>query len=341
METKRFEMSWGSLWRVVAVGLLVVAAVYTRDVFIVAFIAIIISSALHRPVEYLESKRIPRILSVLMIFLITVAIIGLILYAIVPIILIQMKYVMANISDMQISFLDNLGLSQVVSGLDQNINEWIGSFFYGGSNILDIVSSFAGNAILVFVTIILSFYLSISKGSIERFIRELTPLDKETYMINLYKRTQRKLGRWFTSQVILSVIVGALTFAGLLILGTDYALIIGILAALLEVVPYAGPIATGIVAFIMIVPQSPSLAIAAIILFIVIHQLENHILVPLIVGKVVGIDPVVVVLAILAGSQIDGLVGAILAIPVAIVIQEVIDDWSEKRRGTRIAEHEA
>ncbi|MCL5012142.1 MAG: AI-2E family transporter [Patescibacteria group bacterium] len=333
MEVKRFDISWVSLWRVVIAGVLLIAAYYARDVFVVAFIALIISSALRRPVDYLESKHIPRILSVLMILLIAVAIIGLILYAIVPIILIQMKYVMSSISSIHIPFLENMGGSQVLTNLDQAISDWIGSFFYGGSNILNVLGSVVGNTVLVFVVIVLSLYLSISKGSIERFIRDMVPIDRESYVIGLYRRTQHKLGRWFTSQVILSVIIGAMTFAGLLLLGTDYALIIGILAALLEIVPYAGPIATGIVAFIMIAPQSASLAIAAIILFIVIHQIENHVLVPLIVGRVVGIDPVVVVLAILAGSQIDGLIGAILAIPVAIIIQEVMDDWSVKKRG--------
>ncbi len=335
MEIRRIELSWASLWRIVVVGVLLIAAFYARDTFVVAFIALIISSALRRPVDYLESKRIPRILSVLMIFLIAVALIGLILYAIVPIVLIQMKYVMTNISDIHIPFLESLGGAQVITNLDQNISGWIGNFFYGGSNILDVLGAVAGNAVLVFVVIVLSLYLSISKGSIERFVRDMVPLDKETYIIDLYRRTQHKLGKWLTSQIILSIIVGSMTFAGLLIMGTEYALVIGIFAALLEIVPYAGPIATGIVAFIMIVPQSASLAVGAIILFFVIHQIENHILVPLIVGRVVGIDPVMVVLAILAGSQIDGLVGAVIAIPVAIIIQEVMDDWSEKKKNGR------
>ncbi len=335
MEIRRIEISWTSLWRIVAIGVLLVAAFYARDVFVVAFIALIISSALRRPVDYLESKRIPRILSVLMIFLIAIAVVGLILYAIVPIVLIQMKYVMTNISEIHIPLLESVGGSQVITNLDKSISGWIGNFFYGGSNVLDMLGSILGNAILVFVVVVLSLYLSISKGSIERFIRDIVPLDREAYILGLYRRTQHKLGRWLTSQVILSVIVGAMTFAGLLILGTDYALIIGIFAALLEIVPYAGPIATGIVAFVMIVPQSASLAVAAIVLFFIIHQIENHTLVPLIVGKAVGIDPVMVVLAILAGSQIDGLVGAVLAIPVAIILQEVMDDWSEKKRNNK------
>lgn len=339
MEIRRIEISWTSLWRVVVVGLLLVAAFYARNAFVVAFIALIISSALRRPVDYLESKRIPRILSVLMIFLIVIALVGLVLYAIVPIVLIQMKYVMTNISDIQIPFLDSIGGSQIISNLDQNISSWIGNFFYGGSNTLDLLGSLAGNAILAFVVVVLSLYLSISKGSIERFVRDVIPLDKEAYVVGLYRRTQHKLGKWLTSQLILSLVVGAMTFAGLLIMGADYALVIAIFAALLEIVPYAGPIATGIVAFIMIAPQSTSLAFGAIILFIVIHQIENHLLVPLIVGKVVGIDPVVVVLAILAGSEIGGLIGAVLAIPVAIIIQEVMDDWSEKKKNGREVQH--
>ncbi len=331
MERIVHDISWGSLWKIVAIGILVAALFYARDVIVITFIAVIVSSALYRPVAYLEKKKIPRILSVLVIFILAAAAVGVILYILVPVVLIQMKYFLSNINSFKIPFLDSLGASNIIASLNTSVSDWVGQLFYGGSNFLNVVGAFLGNIVLAFVTVVLSFYLAISKGAIERFIRSIMPKSKEEYVINLYIRTRHRLGKWFTSQLILSFFVGALTFIGLLIVGTDYALVLGILAAVLEIIPYVGPIAIGVISFIIILPQSASAALLAVIIFFIIQQLENHVLVPLIVGKTVGIDPVLVVIAILAGSSLDGLVGALIAVPVAIVLEEVIDDWSVKK----------
>ncbi len=325
------DITWVSLFRIIAVILLAVTLFYISDVLVIVFFAVIISSALHVPVTYLESKNIPRILSVLVIFLLGAAVIGLILYTLVPVVLIQLKYFFGHLSDIQLPFLEDLGLSQLVSDLDQGVSGWINALFSGGSGALSFLSSVAGNFFSVFVTVVLSFYMTVSKGSIERFLRSLTPTKKEHDVIMLFDRMRRKIGRWFTSQIIVSFFVGALTFVGLVILGVEYALVLALLAALFEIIPYVGPIAVGVISFIVILPQSVTLAFIAVLIFFAIQQIENHLLVPLIVGKAVGFDPVLVVIAILAGSQVSGFVGAILAIPAAIIIQELIDGWSFRK----------
>lgn len=337
MEKRVIDISWASLWRIVAIFLLVVTLFYVRDVIIVVFIAIIISSALHAPVSYLEEKKIPRILSVITIYLLAAATVALVLYAMVPVMLIQARYFLDHVNELKLPFLDMLGMPNLISQINTNINDWISTLFYGGSNLLNFISAVAGNLVFMFVTAVLSLYLTISRGSIQRFIRAIMPTNKEEYTIDLYKRTRRKIGRWFTSQLILSFVVGALTFIGLLVLGIDSALLLSILAAILEIIPYVGPIAVGVVTFLVALPQSTTLAFLAIILFFLIHQLENHVLVPLIVGKAVGIDPVMVVIAILAGSQLAGLVGAVIAVPAAIIVQELVDDWSAKKNGNQKA----
>ncbi|OGM90593.1 hypothetical protein A2755_03500 [Candidatus Wolfebacteria bacterium RIFCSPHIGHO2_01_FULL_48_22] len=331
MKINPIDITWSSLFRILAVLILAVTAYYIREVFVILFIAIIISSALHTPVQYLERKKIPRVLSVLMIFLIALAIVSLIVYAVAPVLIIQLKYFLSNINELRIPLLDSFGTSDAVSQLNGQLNQWLNNLFYGGSDIVGFITSFAGNVLFVFVAVVLSFYLSISKGGIQRFIRSVMPIEKEEYAIDLYKRTRRKIGRWFTSQIIISFFVGSLTFISLLILGTDYALLLGILAAVLEIVPYVGPIVVGIVSFVVILPESATLAFIAVIIFFLIQQLENHVLVPLIVGRAIGIDPVMIVIAILAGGELAGLTGALVAIPVAIILQEIIDDWSLKK----------
>lgn len=331
MKTTHISITWSSLFRILAILLLAVIAYFIRDVFVLLFIAIIVSSALHAPVKYFEERRVPRILSVFVIFLIAAALLALVLYAVIPVLLIQLKYLLANIDSIHIPLLDSFNISNSTSQASSRLNEWLSNFFYNGSNVLSFFMSFVGNMLFVFVTVVLSFYLSVSRGGVERFIRAIMPLEKEAYAIDLYKRARRKIGRWFTSQIIVSFFVGSLTFISLLLLGTEYALLLGILAAFLEIVPYVGPIAIGVISFVLILPQSPTLAFLAVLIFFLIQQLENHVLVPLIVGRATGIDPVMVVVAILAGGQLAGFVGAIIAVPVAIVFQELLDDWGIRK----------
>lgn len=329
--SKSIDITWVSLFRVAAIILLAVVLFYILDVLVIVFFAVIISSALHVPVTYLEKKDIPRLLSVLVIFILGVALLGLVLYSLVPVVLIQLKYLFAHISELQLPFAEDLGLARIASDLDQDVSGWINRLFSGDSGVFSALSSVAGNLFFIFVTFVLSFYMTVIKGSIERFLKSITPIKRESEVIAVYHRMRRKLGRWFTSQLIVSFFVGALTFVGLVILGVEYALVLALIAALFEIIPYVGPIAVGILSFIMILPQSVTLAFIAVLIFFVIQQVENHILVPLIIGRAVGFDPVLVVIAILAGSQIHGILGAVLAIPAAIIIQELVDGWSTKK----------
>ncbi len=139
------------------------------------------------------------------------------------------------------------------------------------------------------------------------------------------------MGLWLQGQIVLMLLIGAMTFFGLWALGVKYALLIAILAGILEILPVVGPLLAGIIAFLMIFPQSWVLAVYSIIIFLVIQQIENHILVPLVMKKVVGVSPVVVIFSLLAGAQIAGFVGAILAVPVAVVFQEIILDWERRK----------
>lgn len=336
MEGKLLEISWGSLWKIVAMAALVTALFLMRDVLVVVFIAIIISSAIYVPVSYLERKKIPRILSVLAIFFIGAAILGLILYTVVPVALIQLKYLLSNIQTLKVPFLETLfHFPDLMTRIDKGLSGIIDAVLSGGASVFKLVSSLVGNFFFILVSLVLSFYLSLSRDGVERFIRAIFPLHKEDYVVNLYIRTRKKLGRWLASQLVLSFLVGSLVFVGLVALGVEYALILALLAAVLELVPYVGPVIIGTITFLVTLPQSVSLAFLALIVFLAVQQIENHILVPFVMSKTIGIDPVIIVIAILAGSQIGGLAGIILAVPVTIVLQELIEDWSVKKQRLR------
>jgi len=304
---------------------------YTRETVALIFVAIVVSSSIYHPVRYFEKHGIPRTISVLTIFLIGGAVIALVLYALIPVAIIQLQYFLIHIGSLQSPIFNSIGVTNVINHLENGLSGLLSVIVQGGSSITGFVSGVLGNLFFIVTAIVLSFYLSISKDGIERFLKAILPKNTELIAIEIYKRTRKKLGRWLGGQIVLSLSVGVLTFIGLSILGVKYAILLSLLAAILEIVPYIGPILVGAIAFLVTVSQSFTIALFVILVFFIIQELENNILVPVIMSRAVDVDPVTVVIALLAGAQIAGIVGMLLAVPVTIVVEEIINNWSDRK----------
>jgi predicted PurR-regulated permease PerM len=172
----------------------------------------------------------------------------------------------------------------------------------------------------------------LSRGGVERFLLAVMPADLESAAIRIYERSVKKIGAWFRSQLLLSIIVGGLVLVTLLLLDVRYAFLIAVLTAVFELMPFIGPIISGSVAILAALTTSPELALYVLIAFVVIHQIENHVLVPLLVGRGVGLHPVIVIIALLIGAEIGGLLGVIISVPAAVVFQEIVEDRSEEKQ---------
>ncbi len=144
------------------------------------------------------------------------------------------------------------------------------------------------------------------------------------------------MGRWLQAQVLLSLIMAAIVGIGLWILGVKYFFLAAIVVGVLEIVPFVGPVVAGALATLMALSQSATLGVWTLIFFIVAQQLENHILVPLLIKKLVGLNPVVVIMAILVGAKLGGILGVLLGVPIAAVIDEFLVDLAKKKVGTPI-----
>ena len=331
MEKHILEISWKSLWRIVFMIGLIAAAILLKNIVVILFLAIIISSAIDTPVSFLERHRIPRVLGALLIFLIAAGMLGFLLYTIVPIAIFEFNNLLHNLNSLRIPLLGALDTSQLLERFNEGLGSLRDLIFSGGASVFSVITDVFGNVVLVVVTLVLALYLTIDRHGVENFLRAVLPLSYEQYMISFYQRVRRKLGFWFQGQLLLMFVVGVITFLGLWLLGVPYSLVLGIIAGLLEIVPAAGPLLAAVLAFLVAISQSLTLGIYVAIFFAAIQQFENHVLVPLVMRKAVGISPVVVVIALLAGSQLAGIIGIILAVPVAVIFQELLEDWGKKK----------
>ncbi|HSE57002.1 MAG TPA: AI-2E family transporter, partial [Candidatus Paceibacterota bacterium] len=186
---------------------------------------------------------------------------------------------------------------------------------------------------------VMSFYLSVQERGIETFLRILTPVKYEKEVLSLWARTQLKIGLWFQGQLLLGLIVGAITFIVLALLGVQYSFLIAVITGLFELIPF-GVILAAIPAILFGVIDSGLLfGLKIAIYYIIIQQIENYVLQPLIVKRVVGIPPLVVLVSFLVGISLAGFWGAILAMPVAVFVLEYISDIEKSKQLVKISEN--
>ncbi|MBV9349814.1 MAG: AI-2E family transporter [Patescibacteria group bacterium] len=206
------------------------------------------------------------------------------------------------------------------------------------------LSGLFGGIFSFILIVVLSFYFAVAETGVDDFIRVAVPIRHQAYALNLWKRSHRKIGLWMQGQLILSCIMGIFTFLWLTILGIPFSLVLAFIAALAELVPIFGPIIAGVAAIAVAAATEPFSTILLVGAgFVVLHQLEGNLIYPLVVKKVVGVAPLLVILALIAGSELAGFLGIVLSVPVAAALQEIVSDVQKRkeRERTLLKEKEA
>jgi len=338
MERKSLEISWASLWRVFIFAIFVVVMFMGRRILLALFLAIVISSGLEAAVNFLERRGLPRTLGVILIFLLGVLAAIITIYAIVPLVIVDANTIVQSINKLSESWglapFINFKTTQSFSAFINNISS---QFFSGDATPIGAFSNVVGGVVLAISVLITSFYLSLSHDGVERFIRAVFPADYEETALRIYARSRRRIGMWFRSQILLSALVAIIVVITLIVLKVRYAFFLGIIAGIFELVPFVGPILAGSAATLSALTTSPALALYTLIAFVIIHQLENHVLVPVLIGRTVGMHPVIVIIALLIGLEVGGLLGILISVPVAVVFQEIIEDWGSRKKPREVA----
>jgi len=328
------EISPKTIFWVLGVGILAVLVFMVRDTIAVLIFAIIIASALEPLLEYAEKKRIPRLLSLIVVYLAFFVFFAALIYILLPLLLDQLRDFSQNYPVYFGKIEEAAGVITFLPGLSGNVHEMLSQLTEQIPNFTSLISyasSVFGGIVSFVIVLVVSFYLSLSRGALDDFLRSILPPQFEARTHGLWLRAQKKMGRWLHAQVLLSFIMATIVGFGLWILGIKYYFLIAAVVGVLEIVPYVGPIVAGGLATLLALSQSSVLGLWTLIFFIVAQQLENHILVPLLIKKLVGLNPVTVILAILIGAKLGGILGILLAVPIAAVIDEFFDDLAKRK----------
>ncbi|MBI2063392.1 MAG: AI-2E family transporter [Candidatus Yanofskybacteria bacterium] len=315
-----------------------------RDVVVILFLAIIIASAVGPFANWLEEKKIPRLLGVLLLYLAFFALVIFLLSLVVPFLASEL----GQLTQALPKFVSSL--SGALEKAQQTTSSRYFDFFSEIQNLLDSFAQFLqvysqsainlvvnifGGALSFVAIIIISFYLSVMRRGIVGFIGSVMPEKYEDYVISLWKRAEYKVGRWLQGQLLLALSVGLMVFVGLSLLHVKYALLLGVLAMILEIVPIVGPVISAIPGIVFAFTQSPTLGIWVVVFYVAVQQIESHIFTPLILGKTLGLNPVTVIIALLIGGKIAGIMGILLAVPVAVIIVEILEDIAKHKESRK------
>lgn len=325
-----------TILKIVLIGLLLWFLWVVRDVLLILLVSIVISSAIDPVADFLYKHRIPRALSVLFVYAVFLGAISLVVFLMVPPITQQFNEIKdANVFGTFTSkigvYRDNLSHSAVGQAVNNNLKDFANNF---GTTVFQTTKGVVFGIISLLTTLVISFYLTANENGMKNFIRHLVPYKHQVYTMRLVNKIQAKMGAWVLGQLILSAVIFGLVFIGLTVLKVKYALVLALLAGLLEIVPFIGPFVSGTVACFFAFIQSPGLAVAVLILWVVAQQLESNIVVPIVMSRSVGLNPVMVILGILIGSTLGGFVGVLLAVPVMSAISVFVADVMEEKEAS-------
>lgn len=293
-----------------------------RDLLLMLFVAVILMSALSPLVRVLTRFKLPKGLSIAITYIIIVAAIASLIAVVVPPLLEETRRLSLALPPRLDDFLKILAIDRSV--LDSQLSAI-------SRNAFSITLSVFDNILTIIFLLVLTFYLILERESLEDRSAALF-VGREERVKKLMIQIEDKLGGWFRGQLFLSLFIGVLTYIGLIILGIPYALPLAVIAGVLEVVPVIGPIISSIPSILIALTISPILSVGVAAMYFVIQQLENHLIVPQVMKRAVGLNPLVVILAIAIGSRLLGFAGALLAVPIAVVLQIIVTEIIEEKK---------
>ena len=316
---KKIEISYKTI---VFTGLFILFLwfLYTiRDIAVMVLVSVMLTATLSPIVDKLQKLKFPRILAIGLLYLILWLILGFLIAGLVPAMIEQTGRLINKIPS---------ALSQIdfLSSHQQEITKELLSVLSTlPENVFRLTLGLFGNVINVLTTMVITFYFLLERKSIDKYIPEKWQL--------VISNIEFNLGSWLRGELLLMTVVGVMTYLGLLLLGVDSALPLAVLAGTLEIIPSFGPMISAIPAILVALTINPIIAIGTGALYWGVQLIENNLLVPRVMANALGVSPAVVLLGLMIGFRLNGPVGAILAVPILVVIRVILTDIMDKSGG--------
>lgn len=326
--------------RLILVGVMIVAALYlfylVRVILPPFIMAVILAYLLHPLVETVEKRNVPKVLAILITYLSVISVVLALAFYGFPLILRELNTFAETIPDytrqvqeLLRDFYQDYRRVVIPESIRQVLNETIAGF---ESKMLQGVRAVAQGIINLFSQVlgliiapVLAFYMLKDAENISNKIVSVFPPGWRGEILSLWNQIDEVLVKFIRGHLLVALIVGILTSIGLAILKLKFALLLGIIAGLADLIPYFGPFIGAVPAVALALLQSKYLALYVVLVMIVVQQLESNLISPKILGESVGLHPLAVIFALLAGGHLFGIVGMLVAVPVTAVMKILLN----------------
>ena len=358
-------MAEGAIWRVVwrgillAFGLVLLALLFRelQTVIVQLLIAILLAAAATPFVDRLSSPnrvdrrawKPSRALTATLVFVAAVLVLGLVATAVFSTVLPDLtalattapEYAARAQREIDNLVTDNPDVAARLGGALPSVADVASgavSIAAQAPRLVGAAASVASGLLHVLFTIVLALYLTIDGERIRRYAIDLLPFGRHEQALMLSNRIGSRLGAWARGEAALAAIIGGMTWVGASLIGLPYVAALAFIAGIGELVPNVGPIVAAIPLIAVGLLSSPAQGLLALILTVVVQQLENNLIVPRVMSQAVDLHPVVVMLAILAGGELLGIPGALMAVPLVASLSVIVDEV-QRERSTRRRAH--
>jgi len=351
---ERIQQNSITTWSVVKIILVIISAllIYVlRDIIGVILVAIFLATAITPLVDWFQKHKIPRPLAMVIIYITLLVFVSFVIGFLIAPISRQYNDIVNRFPgyyDQVIQSLEKIqGGSLGGNGIEQSINEWLGMVSgKAGSGLLSALSNLFGGIVFFVIVLVIVFYMAVEQNAIKKIVDSVVPKKYQEEVICLFYKIQSKLGHWLRSQLILGAIIAGLTFLFLLPVMPKYALVLALFAGMVEFIPYVGPFLGAVPAiFLAFNFGSWFMVIYVIVAYFIMQQAENHLIVPQVMKRAVGLNPIVSITAVMIGARLGAkffgigtfgaVLGVFLAIPTTIIILEIVDFYSDRKSGKK------
>lgn len=340
MKDLNVHISGGSIVMAILFLILVALLWFLKDLVLIVLTAVVIASAMEPAIRALMRYKLHRVLAVIAIYLgVAIVFFGVLFFFVPPVLEDAADFLVklpATLSSLDISAAthgllpwgnvgDTISSAELLRNLSSTLANTTGGVF-------STLSAFFGGLVSFVLIVVFSFYFSVQETGVDDFLRVVTPVKEQAYVLHLWRRSQEKIGKWMQGQLVLALIVGILIYLGLTILGVPHALLLAVLGGIFELIPVFGPILAAIPAIAVgFVAEGVTLGLLVLGLYVVIQQFESNLIYPVVVKKVVGVPPLLVILALIVGYELAGFLGILLSVPIAGAIQEFVADVDREK----------
>lgn len=339
------SISTSSIFRVVLILLGVYLVWVLRDLILVILTSIVIASFVSSAVPLFKKIKIGRVAGTVILYVISISFLAGLFYLFAPLLVTEiynfakflssyapgadfLNYFQNEAFSGAKDLVTNLSHNVSINSLIQTSNAFISNLSSGFFTTLSVAFGSIFNAVLI---VIISFYFSVQEKGIENFLRIILPIKYEEYAVDLWERSSKKIALWMKGQMLLGILIAVLTYLVLSLMGIQYALLLSLIAGLMELIPYGILIALIPAVSFSYLSGGLSTALMVAGAYLIIHQFEVFLFSPLVIRKVVGLSPLIIILSVLIGLELGGFWGLVLAIPGAVVFVEIMNDLEKNK----------